>query len=327
MNWRVLAMLGLGLAGLAGALGCASDARDDARLVGGGAGISGANNPSPGGSANGGAGASVAGNAGAASGGGTEACVEQPVPQRSQGTLLSLPLKLTLANQPFVFGQPNALTDGGSLVALNLRFYVSDVHLLRNSGDPVAVDLVTEAGVPEPYGVHLFNAEEADSASLRLLAPPGDYSGLSFAFGIKLGCNQQAPAQLSEPLTDVSQMTWPHTGGFLFLRYEGLYTAAAGGAGAAGASPAAKIPPAVHMGGDIRKELVPSVSVSGAFSIPESGKLEKGLNVALDELFKGATADIDVSDVAVGLLSTPAAVAGERLRRQLSALHVFVFAP
>ena len=81
------------------------------------------------------------------------------------------------------------------------------------------------------------------------------------------------------------------------------------------------------MGGDIRKELLPSVGVSGTFSIPESGRLEKALNVAMDELFKGATADIDVSDVALGLLSTPEAIAGERLRRQLSALHVFVFAP
>ena len=321
MKWRVLAMLCAGVPALAGALGCSSAAHDDERLAGGAAGISGVGNPSPGGGANAGGSASAGG--GGVTEGGT--CVERPAPQRTQGTLLSLSLKPSLTNLPFVFGQPNALADGGSLVALNLRFYVSDVHLLRSSGEPVAVDLVAESGVPEPYGVHLFNAEEADSATLRLLAPSGDYSGLSFALGIKLSCNQQPPAQLSDPLTDVSQMTWPHTGGFLFLRYEGRYTA--GSAGASGVSPTVNIPPAVHMGGDIRKELVPGVSVSGTFSIPESGRLEKALNVAMDELFKGATADIDVSDVAVGLLSAPEAVAGERLRRQLSALHVFVFAP
>ena len=47
----------------------------------------------------------------------------------------------------------------------------------------------------------------------------------------------------------------------------------------------------------------------------------------MDEIFKGATSDLDVSDVAVGLLSTPEAVAGERLRRQLSELQPFVLEP
>ena len=255
------------------------------------------------------------------------ACLEHPTPQRAQGTLLSLPLKLVMAGKPFVFGQPNTLADGGSLVPLNFRFYISKVELLPNgSAGPVAVDIVNAAGAPAPYGVHLFNAEDESTSTLRVLAPPGQYAGLSLALGIKLSCNQQRPASLSDPLTDTSQMTWPHTGGFLFLRYEGRYTAA-GGAGAPAQGSAAEIPPAVHMGGNISQELVPRVSVSGALSVPESGTLEKGLSVLMDQIFEGATSDIDVSDASVGLLSTPEAVAGERLRRELPELHPFLLEP
>jgi hypothetical protein len=113
-------------------------------------------------------------------------------------------------------------------------------------------------------------------------------------------------------------MTWPHTGGFLYLRYEGRYTAADGSA----VTPA-DMPLAVHMGGSIAKELVPRVTVSAALPIPTTTAQKAELSVAVDEMFKGATANIDVSDVAVGLLSTPEAIAGERLRRDLPELHVF----
>src|SRR6185369_4402437 len=100
MKWRVLAMLSAGVPALAGAVGCSSDAHDDARLAGGAAGISGVGNASPGGGANAGGSAS-AGSGGLAGG----ACVEQPAPQRTQGALLSLALKLSMTNLPFVFGQ------------------------------------------------------------------------------------------------------------------------------------------------------------------------------------------------------------------------------
>lgn len=327
MKLRLLAVFWAGAVALAGSLGCSSDAQSGVGL-GGSAGTAGASN------LGGGAGSSAgsigsAGNTGSAGSAGLtdSACPEKPSPLRTQGSMLSLPLQLIMAGKPFVFGQPNALADGGSLVPLNVRFYISEVQLLPSlSQQPVAVDIVTAAGTPAPYGVHLFNAEDEDTGTLRVLAPPGEYAGLSFALGIKLSCNQQLPASLSDPLTNTSQMTWPHTGGFLFLRYEGRYTAADSG-GAAGAGSGAELPPAVHMGGNIMEELVPHVMVTGAFSVPASGTLEKGLTVVMDEIFKGASADIDVSDVAVGFLDTPETIAGERLRRELPELHTFVLEP
>jgi len=327
MNLRLRAVLSLGMAVIAGSFGCSS-AQADADSAGGAAGSSGAYLA---GASNLGGGASNLGGGASAGGGGAgagtagvpgSACPEQLVPRLTDGPVLSLPLALVMAGKPFVFGEPNARADGGSLVPLNLRFYISEVQLLQSSGEPLAVDVLTAGGAPAPYGVHLFNAEDDASSTLRVRAPAGDYTGLSFALGIKLGCNQQLPSSLGDPLTDVSQMTWPHTGGFLFLRYEGRYTAADGGA-----TEPAGLPPAVHMGGDITKEMVPRVTVSGAFSVPASGSLEKGIDVVMDEVFAGATADIDVSDSAVGLLSTPESIAGERLRRDLPKLHPFVLQP
>lgn len=331
MEWRRLAVFGLGMVILGGSCACSSAQGDAAAAGASGMNAAGASNPS-GGEANAGSaqvGTANGGDSGAANGGtggtgGTaSACSEHPTPLHAQGTLVSLALAPTLSGKPFEFGQPNQSVDGGSIVPTNFRFYVSEVQLLSSSGSPVAVDLVNAAGALEPYGVHLFNAEEEDTAVLRVLAPAGDYEGLRFALGLKLSCNQQRPENLGEPLTDVSQMTWPHTGGFLFLRYEGLYTASDGST----KNVPAGIPSVVHMGGSIAQEMVPSVSVAGAFSVPASGSLDKRLGVAMEQIFAGSTAEIDVSDVAVGLLSTPEAIAGERLRRKLPDLTVFALDP
>jgi len=313
MNLRLLAMLGWGTAMLAGASGCSSAHTDAATGGASGESVAGTSNSS-GGHAN------VGGTASGGAGATDSDCAEHPTPLRAQGTVLSLAITPTLAGKLFEFGQPNALADGGSLVPLNFRFYVSKIQLLKSSGDPVPVDLITTTGELEPYGVHLFNAEDEETSRVRVLAPAGDYVGIDFGLGIKLGCNQQAPSTLDEPLSDVSQMTWPHTRGFLFLRYEGRYTAADGSA----VTPS-DIPSAVHMGGSITQELAPRISVPRTFMISATDPFEMALSLSMDELFKGATADIDVSDVAVGPLSTPESVAGERLRRGLPALHLFEF--
>jgi hypothetical protein len=316
--------------------GCSSDTDSGAGTGGGAAGVSGESNLRGGGVGTDGGAASSSGASDLGGEGGADtgivgvrdrACVEHPTPLRTQGTLVSLPLQPVMAGKPFVFGEENALADGGSVVPLNFRFYISEVELLRGSDEePIDVDVVTEAGTPEPYGIHLFNAEDADSGTLRVLAPPGQYSGLSFALGIKLSCNQQKPENLGDPLTNISQMTWPHARGFLYLRYEGRNTAAdsGGASGASGASSADEIPAAVHMGGNVATERVPHVTVLGPLSIPASGSLERGMSVVMDEIFKGATSNIDVSDFAIGALSAPESVAGERLRRELPQLHVFV---
>jgi len=311
MKSGLSSVLCAGLLGVLGAAsGCSSTPHDphDHAGVAGADGLAGANS----------AGAGNLAGAGGSAGAAPSACPEHPTPQRTQGSLLSMPLHVILQNQPFVFGQPNTLSDGGSIVPLNFRFYISEVALQRKTGESVAVDVLTAAGTPAPYGVHFFDAEEADSGALRVLAPEGDYSGLSFALGIRLACNQLPPASTAPPLTTDSQMTWPHTGGFLFLRYEGRYEGADGGANA-------RIPSMVHMGGNIGQELVPRVTVPGAFSLSSNLPREKAMRMNMDDLFAAATSNLDVSDVTL----PPGAevIAGERLRRSISGLSVFQLEP
>src|SRR5262245_4655415 len=145
MKSRLAAVLGASVAILAGVLGCSSADKGVAAAGGasGGSGenLAGAANPS---SAGGGSGGAPMTNS---------ACVEHVTAQRTQGTVLSLAVSPTLAGKPFSFGQPNAMADGASLVPLNFRFYISEVQLLPSSGEPIAVDLVTPAGDPEPYGL------------------------------------------------------------------------------------------------------------------------------------------------------------------------------
>ena len=91
---------------------------------------------------------------GGATGGAAPGCPEARELLRPGGTLVEFDFALSLAGKPLVLGEPNAIT-GGQLTPSNVRFYVSEFTLLAGDGSSVAVDLVTSAGQPEPYGVHL----------------------------------------------------------------------------------------------------------------------------------------------------------------------------
>jgi len=243
--------------------------------------------------------------------------------------MLELPIEPMLQGKALLFGQSNPLRDGSSLTPLDIRFYVSEVALLRDSADAVPVDLVTAQGTIAPYGVHLYSADDAASNTVRVLAPPGQYTGIQFLLGLTFACNKRSPDGSIAPLSPTSQMSWPHTG-FLFLRYQGRSTPAAaansGGAGG-GESTAAMptFPSVIHMGGNLAQDLTPRVLVSGAFSIPASGSVSKGLRFVLDDVFKGAEADVDLT----GFAGPPGeeVVLGERLRRSMAGLHLFALDP
>ncbi|WP_437999617.1 MbnP family protein [Sorangium sp. So ce185] len=273
-----------------------------------------------------------AGGAGGDGGAGGEAeatwpagCAQQPAPIRTEGAIVELAFELVLGGEPFVFGEPNAAPDGSTVTPLNARFYVSHAALIQAGGDLVPVDIVGPDGAPAPHGVYFYNAEDPGSATLRLRAPAGSYEGVSFVWGLHQACNVSQPAQNVAPLSDASQMTWPHTG-YLWLRYEGRVDPPAGGEPVEPDD--GTVPPAVHMGGNLVMDLVPRVEVRGAVSVPESGSTGKVVRVAMDEVFAGATADVDLT----GYMGPPGPVgdellAGERLRRSLPDLTVFAFGP
>jgi hypothetical protein len=237
-----------------------------------------------------------------------------------------MPVKLRLQDKPLLYAESNPLANGGTLTPLDVRFYISEVALLRASAEPVPVDVVTPAGTPAPYGVHLYSAEDTTSNAVRVLAPAGEYVGIQFLLGLSLRCNVRHAEASKAPLSPTSQMSWPHTG-FLFLRYQGRTTApASGGAGGTeSVDSSAAFPAVIHMGGSLYQELAPLVRVDGAISVPASGSVSKSMRFVLDEVFKGALTEVDLA----GFVGPPGeeVVLGERLRRSMAGLHLFAFEP
>jgi hypothetical protein len=259
----------------------------------------------------------VVGEGGSGAGGAPAACVETPQPLHGSGTILELTIDPVLGGQPFVYGEPNVSPGGDTITPVNFRFYVSEVRLLSPAG-AVVVDLVTAAGVPEPYGVHLFNHEDASSHTLRVLALSGTYNGVEFRLGLTDACNTSSFAARNPPLSDTSQMTWPPPFGYLFLRYESLL--APGDAGAAAP------PRAIHMGGLPGMLFAPSVRVVGALSVPAGQTVTRSVQVVMDQIFVGTSTPADLT----GLTLPPGdeVAAGERLRRSaLAGLPLFTFGP
>jgi hypothetical protein len=246
------------------------------------------------------------------------------MPLRATGTTLEVPLDLVYQGKPFLFGEPNAVTSTLSVIPLNIRFYLSAVELVTAGGASVPVDIVTAAGDLQPYGVFLFNAEDPAMQTLRVRAPAGSYSGLKVVLGLNSPCNWGDPAGRAFPLSTDSQMTWPNLG-HLFLLYQGR-NSSSGGDSDGGAGPEQNFPVAIHMGGDITNRVNPAdivFRVAGALSIPASGgPVTKHLRVAMDQVWKGANADVDVNPFFAG---EPAMAAGERLRLTAADLPLFAF--
>jgi hypothetical protein len=314
-------------------------------------GVAGTSGGAGAGASSGGAGSAGEGGAG---GIGMDLCPEAPEPRLASGTIVELPIELTFRGAALLFAEDNPLPGGGTLTPLGMRFYVSDVALLRDGADPLPVDIVTSTAAVAPYGVHLFNADDDASVTLRVLAPAGEYQGISFLWGLAQSCNTRTPESSSAPLSPTSEMTWPHTG-FLFFRYEGRTafpdpsgaggasagSSGAGGAGAGGASadnagaggatggsagkPGATYPSVIHMGGNLFEPLAPVIHIDAALSVPATGSVRQGLRVALDEIFEGALADVDLTD----FVGPPGeeVLAGERLRRSVPTLSVFSLEP
>lgn len=242
-------------------------------------------------------------------------CEQTPVRRRLAGTALTVALQAQYGGKPLPFGEP-ASGPGGVVTTMNLRFYVSHLALIPRDGAPVDLDLLDDQGALLPYGVHLFNAEDDRSARLHTVAPPGDYVALAFTFGLDDACNAIEPAASVPPLTDSSQMTWPHLAGRLFLRFEAQIGGAPGDGGVAALDK-------IHMGGLVGLIAGPQIRAEAPITIPAKGAATATLQVSLDEIFRGAHLDADVSEV----FPLPEVQAGERLRRNLSRVRVFVLAP
>ncbi|MEA2700482.1 MAG: hypothetical protein QOI66_4753 [Myxococcales bacterium] len=277
-------------------------------------------------------------------------CAEAPPPRRSDGAILEIPIAAQLAGKVMRFGEANVAANGLTVTPLNLRFYLSNVILTSaGGGQMVPVDIVDPAGRVLPYGIHFYNADEPASQVLRVRAPVGDYSAITFSFGLGDDCNAGEPER-SPPLSATSQMTWPHGFGYLFFRYEGRVSSAAddGGAGSDGgrtdggrtdggdaghadsgdtASADPGIPAAIHMGGFPHLLMAPVIRIASPLSVPSTGGAasQRTLRLVMDEVFKGANTPV-TSDLPIPPPGIEGAL-GESLRKTAPTLTLFVLTP
>jgi hypothetical protein len=78
------------------------------------------------------------------------------------------------------------------------------------------------------------------------------------------------------------------------------------------------------MGGVIGRLFAPTAHADAALSIPASGTVGKHLRVVMDEIFRGASANVDLTHFAA---LGPETVPGERLRQTVSSLPIFELRP
>jgi hypothetical protein len=215
-----------------------------------------------------------------------------------------------LNGKPLVVGEPSQIP-GGELTPSNVRLYVSEVELLRADGAAVPVDLVTSTRAAAPYGIQLLDLDSPDTAAARVLAPEGTYSGARFTFGINDACNSGGMNQ-SPPLSASSQMVWPHVAGFLFFRYEALWTPTE--------ATAVAPPSVIHMGGLVGSIFAPRAEAKGTLTVSASGGGSAVVRVSFDEIFRAASSTEAVEGLA---FPSPEAIAGEHLRRAVPSAPIF----
>ena len=281
----------------------------------------------------GGATSSVGGATSSVGGGGVsgaEGCPETPQTLQAGGTVMTFQTDPFLGGQAMIFGQANALPGGGTLTPIDFRFYISNVGLIREDGSLTPVDLVTPTGTLEPYGVHLFNAEDATSTAWSIRAEPGSYNGLELTLGLVDGCNAGNQSQRQAPLSAASQMTWSAGFGYLFLvfeaRIEGGTNPIDGGTPSSDGGLAAPVG-MIRMGGFPGLLFAPVVHVDGPLAVPMSGPVSRHMRLDMQQLFDGA-ASMDPGDPPSGPVPPIAsAIDGEQLRRAAPHLPIFVFEP
>lgn len=230
-------------------------------------------------------------------------CPELVTPQAGATAELDLKTALYFGDEELSPGQPNTLPGGSVLTPLNIRFYVTHVELLRPDGSAAAADLVDATGAMQPYGVQLVSTDDDETMRVHVRGAEGQYSGLRFLLGLDDSCNAGS-MERKAPLSATSGMVWPPPFGYLFLRYEGMFSAAP--------QDTLTPPDAIHMGGLIGRLLAPGVTAEGAFTLASGQPTSASLRLALDKVFEAATAPVDIGEF-VGPPGNEVR-AGERLR-------------
>jgi hypothetical protein len=147
----------------------------------------------------------------------------------------SLKLNLMMGKTPLEMGKSYKTPAGASFTVELLKFYTSNVQLVKADGDSqmaTGLSLTTflAPGIEENQpsssqvlqGGQVLNAKASQGATFfALKAPAGDYKGLRFEVGVPKDLNHRDASTMPMPLGLESGMFWAWNPGYIFMRLEG----------------------------------------------------------------------------------------------------------
>lgn len=140
---------------------------------------------------------------------------------------LELPTRITVSGTAAVVGEPGVARTGREFRLSLFKFFLSQPVLLSADGTETKAQFVNAAGAPEPYELHLVDADDAATQLLRLQTASGNYTALRFGVGVPAACNVMSSTAQVYPLNPDSEMFWDWGSRFMFIRIEGNTRAAA----------------------------------------------------------------------------------------------------
>lgn len=158
---------------------------------------------------------------------GLDECPGLPEPEGDVVTA-TLPIDVVAGDAAADLGDPLTSASGAAYRVEKLKFYVGEVALLREDGSHEHALLLDAAGEPLAYGVHLVDAEDADSLALSFRAPRGTYTSVALTLGVPATCpdgetqlNHVDASEMTAPLDVDADMYWSWDPGYTFFKVEG----------------------------------------------------------------------------------------------------------
>ena len=143
---------------------------------------------------------------------------------------LSLQFAFKAGGEELRCGDEYVLGSAGTPTVINdMRYYVSNVHLIDGEGTAVPFEL-TQDGLWQYENVALLDFEDATAGcteggttevntTVIGTAPDGDYTGIMFDLGVPFELNHLDVTTASSPL-NVTSMWWSWSGGYKFARID-----------------------------------------------------------------------------------------------------------
>jgi hypothetical protein len=132
--------------------------------------------------------------------------------------VVRLDVRLEAGSAPLAVDEAVSLDGGVVIRPSKARLYLSEIVLLTDAGERVAVALVDAAGATLPYELALVDLDRPQAA-IHLRAPEGRYRGMTVSVGVPSRCSSGEPlnhadaSSMHPPLDVDSDMYWSWNAG------------------------------------------------------------------------------------------------------------------